>query len=238
MTVFAGSTSRAPEGAAGTLAWRCRAKRRLTQLAVLAALAAPVAPGIVHGHGANHDSGHGQAADTLAADIELREASLLDRRGERVRFPDEALGDRVVVLSFDYTSCTTTCPVTTELMLQVEDGLAAMPGHEQVRLVTITIDPATDVPSRLADYADSVGAGDDWLWLTGEVPAVTGVLTGLKVHVPNIEEHRSVFLVGDAGRGGWHRYYGFPEPERLLDRVRILLETRMHGGPAGTEEGS
>ena len=110
-----------------------------------------------------------QAAPTAedASSIELHNMELIDQDGEAVRFVDDVVGDRIVVMDFVYTTCTTVCPVLSAILGQVQRQLADDLGPE-LRLVSVSVDPVRDTPERLKAYAASHRAGPDWLWLTGE----------------------------------------------------------------------
>lgn len=211
--------------------------RNALAAAALLAVVVP-APAQAHGTAGHEDGAPAHAGETKSADVALRAATLTDHHGRPVRFPEEAVGGRIVVVSFVYTSCTTTCPITAALMAQVEAELAGVETGGEVRLLTISVDPVTDVPARMAAFAARFGAGPDWLWLTGDYRAVVDVLTGLDVYTPNFEEHPSVILVGDAQSGDWRRYFGVPSPNRLVDRIETLLAARQMTNPPGKENGS
>src|SRR5438309_5796896 len=53
----------------------------------------------------------------------------------------------VTLVSFIFTTCNGTCPVTTHRMAQVQERL---PKTERVRLLSITLDPKRDTPEVLA----------------------------------------------------------------------------------------
>ncbi len=210
-----------------------RYRKAVLAVALLALALAALAPlRAAFGHSASHDhAAAGAAADPMDADVELRHAMLTERSGRAMHFPGEVLGDGIAVIGFIYTSCTTTCPITSALMadLQARLGPLAGPGGP-VRLVTISVDPVTDTPARLAEYAARFGAAPDWLWLTGDRPAVVDVLTGFGVYTPAFVEHPSVILVGDPSRGSWRGFYGFPPTADLLARVGELIELRKGEG--------
>ena len=46
-----------------------------------------------------------------AASFDLREATLLTQDGVEVELVEDVIGDRIVVVDFIYTTCTTVCPV-------------------------------------------------------------------------------------------------------------------------------
>jgi cytochrome c peroxidase len=116
----------------------------------------------------------------VAADGEV-----LDTDGRPLRLYD-LLGDRLAVLSFIYTSCpeATGCPLATHALGGVRTRLHAKPDLAgQVRLLSLSFDPARDKPEAMRRYASSFapaagGAGRagqagqesrevDWRFLTG-----------------------------------------------------------------------
>src|SRR5262245_47830437 len=103
---------------------------------------------------ASHDMHHHAApAETAqpAARVRLQDVQLVDIDGTAVRFRSEAIDNRIVVVSFIYTSCTTICPVTSAVLADVQGRLIEKLGEQfgrDVRLVTLTVDPATDTPER------------------------------------------------------------------------------------------
>src|SRR5262245_28090357 len=64
-----------------------------------------------------------QAAKPHAAKVMLHDTQLVNSDGEAVRFKSEAIGDRIVVVSFIYTSCTTICPMTSLVFADVQERL-------------------------------------------------------------------------------------------------------------------
>ncbi|NWF82936.1 MAG: SCO family protein [Bryobacteraceae bacterium] len=70
------------------------------------------------------------------------------------------------VAAFIFTTCNGPCPRMTAQMRKVQDATSGM---EDVRLVSFSIDPATDTPARLAEYAARFKANPSrWSFLTGE----------------------------------------------------------------------
>jgi protein SCO1/2 len=85
------------------------------------------------------------------------------------------LRGKVVAVAFIYTSCADVCPLLTEKMAQVRDGLGPDFGSRIVFL-SITVDPKRDTPEVLKRYADAFGADlAGWRFLTGELAAVREV---------------------------------------------------------------
>lgn len=65
-----------------------------------------------------------------------------------------------------FTSCSLSCRVVNERMAEIQELVAGQP---DVRLVSLTVDPRTDTPAVLAQFADGLRANtNQWLFLTGE----------------------------------------------------------------------
>ncbi|HIF91498.1 MAG TPA: SCO family protein [Candidatus Poseidoniales archaeon] len=75
-----------------------------------------------------------------------------------------ALQGDLLVVSFIFTRCDSVCPVITQNLNSVQQGLSADIADD-VGFVSITVDPAYDTPERLLDYSQLHGI--DWPLLSG-----------------------------------------------------------------------
>ena len=106
-------------------------------------------------HSADEHTGHDTAASTASpenARIRFADVALLDQNGKVVNLEKDLVSNKIVVMGFIYTRCTTVCPVMSSIMGRVQKHLGARVGTE-VQLVSISIDPQRDDPQRLNDYA-------------------------------------------------------------------------------------
>lgn len=163
------------------------------------------------------------------AEVRFADVPLLDQDNREVRLKDDLVGDRIVVMGFVYTSCTTVCPVISAIMQKLQKQLGDRAGRD-VQLISMSIDPLRDTPQRLHEYAGRFGAGDGWRWLTGSNEAVSDTLKGLGTWTANYEEHPPLIMVGDGRTGQWTRFYGFTDPTVLMARVDELSAAREQGG--------
>jgi protein SCO1/2 len=166
------------------------------------------------------------AEPAKSADVDLRDRELVDQDGRKVKFVSDVIGDRIVVMDFVYTSCTTVCPVLSAVFSQVQARLGDELGKE-VALVSMSVDPIRDTPQRLKAYAAKHKAQPGWIWLTGSKTTMDDVLNGLGAYSPNFEDHPSMVLVGDGRTGEWSRFFGFPSPDRLMEQVNALQAARQ-----------
>ena len=160
-----------------------------------------------------------------AAFLEIGDAQLITQDGETKSLSSDIVGDRIVVVDFIYTTCTTVCPVLSAVLMQVQDQLGDRLGTE-VMLVSISVDPQRDTPTRLKDYAEKLRARDGWMWLTGDKLAVDEVLKDFGAYTPNFEDHPAMVLVGDGTTGQWSRFLGFPGANHIVDKINELAAAR------------
>jgi protein SCO1 len=193
-------------------------------------------PGAARAHDPHsHDSSAaGPTVAPSAVKVVLRGEPLFDASGKRVSLPKEVIGDRIAVVNFIYTNCTTVCPVTSATFQQLQGRLGAVLGKEVV-LVSISVDPLHDTPQRMREFASRYDAGPGWTWLTGAKPDVDAVLKGFGAYAPRFEDHPAMVLVGDAS--GWTRFLGFPSVEQLLGRVQAIGAARGSKGKVADHAG-
>jgi protein SCO1/2 len=177
-------------------------------------------------HDPAHEHHAAPAAAPSAAKVVLRDVPLLDASGRRVRLAQDVIGNRIAVVNFIYTTCTTVCPVASATFQQLQKRLEPSLGKDVV-LVSITVDPIRDTPRRLRAYAARYEAGEGWAWLTGTKPDVDSVLKGFGAYAPSFEDHPAMVLVGDAN--GWTRLLGFPSVDDLAARIETMQAAREGG---------
>lgn len=176
-----------------------------------------------------HAQHQGHTSAQAGAKVAFADVPLLDQDGRELRLKDDLVGDRIVVMGFVYTSCTTVCPVISAIMQKLQKQLGERAGRE-VQLISLSIDPMRDTPERLHEYAGRFGAGEGWRWVTGSNEAVTDTLKGLGTWTANYQDHPPLIMVGDGRTQQWTRFYGFTDPAVLMARVDELSAARDSGG--------
>src|SRR2546422_7800689 len=88
--------------------------------------------------------------------------------GTRVRFYDDLIKDKIVVINFMYTQCEDgRCPLTTVNLVRVQKLLKDRVGRD-IFMYSFTLTPEHDTPSVLKKYATAYGVGPGWAVLTGK----------------------------------------------------------------------
>lgn len=175
----------------------------------------------------------GKDTEPLPVLGQVPDFSLIERSGRAVSLAD--LKGQVWVADFVFTHCAGPCPLLSRRMQSLQEPLADHPG---VRLVSFSVDPERDTPEVLADYARRYGAGERWLFLTGEKePLYWLIMDGFKLGVddgsaltagapgPGTITHSTRFVLVDR-EGRIRAYYdGSSEDiaEQLLPDIQALL---------------
>jgi protein SCO1/2 len=148
---------------------------------------------------------------------------LITHEGKHVRFFHDLLKDKVVVINFIYTSCPDVCPLETARLSQLQAILGDRVGTD-VFMYSISIDPKTDTPEVLADYARRFGAGPGWLFLTGDEDDITLLRKKLKLYRPEIantksNDHDLSLIIGNQRSGRWMKRSPMDNPYVLAHQV-------------------
>ena len=179
-------------------------------------------------HSADEHAGHDMQPKSVSPEstqVKFADVALVDQNGQTVRLEKDLVSNKIVVMSFIYTSCTTVCPVVSSIMGKVQKQLGARVGTE-VQLVSISIDPQREEAKRLNDYARSLQNGPGWSWLTGTTQSVNETLKGLGTFSGDFKNHAPLILVGDGNSRHWTRFYGFTDPTVLSREVEKLSGQR------------
>jgi protein SCO1/2 len=143
--------------------------------------------------------------------------------GARVALSDELADARPVYLNFVYTSCTTVCPIMSQIFSALQDRLGT--DRDRVRLISVSIDPEYDTPTRLTEYAHQFAAGPQWRFYTGTTEASTTVQKAFGVLTRDKMSHPVATFYRGAPGDPWIRFDGFASPE--------VLESEFHASHGG-----
>jgi protein SCO1/2 len=96
-------------------------------------------------------------------------------------FDSRSLEGHVWVADFIYTTCPGPCPLMSHRMSELQRQTAATP---DVKIVSFTVDPATDTPPVLAEYSKHYKADPSrWYFLTGDQAKLNEIgRTGFKLN--------------------------------------------------------
>jgi len=96
---------------------------------------------------------------------------LITHYGRKVRFYDDLIKDRKVIINFIFTSCANACPLVTANLVKVQRILHDRIGRD-IHMYSFTLDPEVDTPDRLRQYAAMHDVGAGWIFLTGKTSEI------------------------------------------------------------------
>jgi len=141
--------------------------------------------------------------------------------GKTVRFYDDLLKGKIVVINFIYTSCQDIFPIATARLAQVEEKLGEEMGRDFF-FISMTVDPEHDTPERLKEYADAYGAGPGWFFVTGRPDDIRAINYTLGERSRKLSEHRNQIVLGNEPEGQWQRDSVFGDIDGVVNAVRRM----------------
>jgi cytochrome oxidase Cu insertion factor (SCO1/SenC/PrrC family) len=146
-----------------------------------------------------------------------------DQNGNRLNFYTDLIKNKTVAINFIFTTCTTICPPMTATFRRVQEELAKT--ALDVKLISVSVDPATDTPERLRDFAAKFKAGPGWTFVTGDKAEMDSLLRALGAAVADKNDHSPMILVGNDATSYWTRTYGLSAPTTL---VKVITDAANH----------
>jgi len=145
---------------------------------------------------------------------------LTTEEGKEVRFFDDLIKDKIVVINFIYTNCPDTCPLETAQLIRVQKIMGDRLGKD-VHFYSITIDPKNDTPEVLKAYKERFHA--KWTFLTGKKTDIINLRKKLGLYIPRIQDdsnnHNVNRIIGNQKTGIWMKRSPFENPYILADQI-------------------
>lgn len=178
--------------------------------------------------GANKNANENNDADAIkdyARPGAIPDTPIYDQDGQKLHFYSDLVKGKTVAINFIFTTCTTICPPLAATFRRIQVDLGGRVGND-VRLISISVDPVTDVPERLKAFAAKFKAGPGWTFVTGSKPDIDLLLRALGASVSDKNDHTPMVLVGNERAGYWTRTYGLA-PAPVL--VKVINDAASKG---------
>jgi protein SCO1/2 len=163
------------------------------------------------------------ANESSAAQKYFTDTVLVDQNGTERRFYSDLIKDRVVIINAMFATCKDSCPRMAETFAHLQDWLGDRIGKEAYML-SISVDPETDTPARLQEYAQRFKAKPGWYFLTGRKANVETVLKRLGFYVDQKQDHLTTFLIGNDRTGLWKKAIGVAPAEQTIATFNSVLQ--------------
>src|ERR1044071_5604349 len=170
-------------------------------------------------------SAYAQQPTPSAAAKYFSDVELINQDGQKMRFYSDVLKDKVVIINAFFSTCTSVCPPMNRNLEKIQDALGDRLGKE-VFLVSISVDPETDTPTRLKEYSRRFHAKPGWLFLTGKKETVDWALYKLGQYVETKNDHTTVLIIGNEPKGLWKKAFGLAKSDELMRIVNDVINDR------------
>ena len=164
-------------------------------------------------------------ADSPSAPVRIPDITVYDQDGRKLRFYSDLVRDKTVAINFIFTTCTTICPPLTATFRKVQQEMGNRVGRD-VALISISVDPTTDVPERLKNFSAKFNAQPGWSFVTGSKLDIDQLLVALGAYAGDKNDHTPMIVVGNEKAQYWTRTYGLAEPRAL---VKVITEAADKG---------
>jgi protein SCO1 len=163
--------------------------------------------------------------------------TLRTHEDKTVRFYDDLIAGKFVIINFMYTGCGDICPGMTANLAEVQRLLGERVGRD-IFMYSITLQPELDTPEILKGYAETFGVQPGWLFLTGERTDIATLRRKLGFVDPDplldgdLEQHIGIVKFGIERLDRWAGCPALTAPEQI---VRSILSME---GPKGQSAAS
>ncbi len=151
---------------------------------------------------------------------------LVNQNGEHMRLYSDLLQGKVVIINSFFATCQGSCLPLTRNLEKVQEALGDRIGKD-VRIISISVDPAVDTPAKLKEYAKKLHARPGWYFLTGDKQNVDFALNKLGQFVTEKQDHLNIFIIGNERTGLWKKAFGLAPSEQLVKVVESVLNDQL-----------
>jgi protein SCO1 len=165
-----------------------------------------------HAHHAHPDKN--AAIKRSLVEVAVPATPMVRQDGSRTTLAKDLEGSKPVILAFIYTSCTTVCPVTSQILSKTQDLLGTE--LKNVRMLSISIDPEYDTPERLLAYSKTFDAKPQWTHYTGTLANSVAIQKAFGAYRGDKMNHVPLMFINGGGKKSWVQIEGFPSAEQVV----------------------
>lgn len=151
---------------------------------------------------------------------------LYTQENKPVRFYDDLLKGKIVLINFIFTTCTELCPLTTANLVKVQKLLGERL-KEDFQMLSISVDPTADTPAQLKTYATRHGVKPGWYFLTGNSEEIDRVRVKLGLYDKDKMQHTGLVVIGNEEKGRWMAMPALTAPTNITNTVMKLIVTQQ-----------
>jgi protein SCO1 len=165
---------------------------------------------------------------------------LTTHEGKKVRFYDDLIKDKIVVINFMYADCEGICPTITTNLVKAQKLLGDRMGRN-IFMYSLTLSPDKDTPEALKRYAKMHGVKAGWTFLTGKPEDIETLRRSLGFSTGNLKldkdktNHVGMVKYGNELRQWWGMVPGKAKPTWIVESILWMEGTNEKASPKLTE---
>jgi protein SCO1/2 len=149
---------------------------------------------------------------------------LTTHEGKRVKFYDDLIKDKIVVINFMYAHCEGICVPITENLKRVQKLLGNRVGRD-IFMYSITLKPQEDTPAMLKHYVQMHNLKRGWTFLTGKPDEIETLRRKLGLYTSNakndkdLTNHIGMVRYGNEARQWWAMFPGEANAPWIVESI-------------------
>ena len=149
---------------------------------------------------------------------------LTTHEGKRVKFYDDLIKDKIVVINFMYAQCEGICIPVTENLKRVQKLLGNRVGRD-IFMYSITLKPQEDTPEKLKHYVQMHNLKRGWTFLTGKPDEIETLRRKLGLYTSNakndkdLTNHIGMVRYGNEARQWWAMFPGQANAPWIVESI-------------------
>lgn len=150
---------------------------------------------------------------------------LLTHEGKEIKFYDDMVKNKIIVINMMYADCQGTCPLTTSNLIQVQRLIAKEKQGAQVQMCSLTLRPEQDTVSHLSHYVKQHHIPSGWLFLTGKPEMVKLLRYSLGFYDPDPAidglnaSHTGMLRIGNNKLSRWGMMPAQSVPDQIVKMI-------------------
>jgi len=148
----------------------------------------------------------------------------------QVKFYDDVLHGKIVVVNFIFTNCGDVCPLDTAQLKRVQELIGDHAGRD-VMFYSISVDPANDTPEALRGFMKKFDIKAGWTFLTGRPEDITLIQRkfGFEPAGDKPTAHSTTVMLANVATGQFVKRSPYDNPQMLANLLTGQLNPNSRG---------
>ena len=161
---------------------------------------------------------------------------LTTHEGKSVKFYDDLIKDKIVVINFMYAQCEGICVPITENLKKVQKLLGNRVGKD-IFMYSITLKPQEDTPERLKHYVHMHHIKPGWTFLTGKPDEIEMLRRKMGLYTSNTKQdkiltnHIGMVRYGNEARQWWAMFPGQANAPWIVESILWMDDGKVKQQP-------